>query len=60
MRTKRLNKKEGYIEILSERSDMNETDKKFLRTLPTDQLRLMVTREDELEMIDDPLELVEV
>lgn len=56
-RKKRITKKESYIQILSERSNMNETDKQLLRLIPTDQLRLMVTREDEMEIID--LELVE-
>lgn len=45
-------KRNGYISILMEGST-SEDDLKFFNSLTTEQLRMMVTREEDLEIIED-------
>ena len=49
----KLSKKEEYIQILLESDNFSGSDLPYLNNLTTDQLKLLVTREDE-ELIEDP------
>ena len=53
MKREKMTKREEYITILLESENFSVTDLPYLNNLTTDQLRLLVTREDE-ELIEDP------
>jgi len=53
MKREKMTKREEYVTILLESENFSGTDLPYLNNLTTDQLRLLVTREDE-ELIEDP------
>lgn len=55
MKTPRIkkSKKEEYIDILLDGGNFTHSDLPYLNNLTTDQLRILVTREDD-ELVEDP------
>jgi hypothetical protein len=53
MKTQKMTKREEFIAILIEGGNFTGTDLPYLNNLTTDQLKVLVTREDD-EFVEDP------